>query len=250
MPALELRAPIPSRLRPDSVPGPVPVVLAARDLVVRDERGVVRVRGASLDVRAGEIVGVVGVEGSGHRELLRALAGRLPVAGGTLARPDVVGFVPEDRQHDAVILDFSLAENVALGAASAMRGIVRWGARRRETAELLASHDVRAPGPDVPMRALSGGNQQKLVLARELAARPRALVAKHPARGLDIRAATAVADRMREARDAGVAIVVHAADLDEVLALADRVVAVYDGTVREVARDREAAGRALLGIVP
>ena len=235
-----------------------PVILRARDLVVRDARGVARLQGATLEVRAGEIVGVAAVEGAGQHELLRALAGRLPATSGTVERPDVVGFVPEDRHRDAAILDFTLAENVALGEAGRLRGWMDWGARRRTTAALLDAHDVRASGPDAPMRALSGGNQQKLVLARELAAlaalgagdaggTARALVVENPTRGLDIRAAADVAARLRAARDAGVAVVVHAADLDEVLTLADRVVVVHDGRVHEVPKDREAVGRAMLG---
>jgi ABC-type uncharacterized transport system ATPase subunit len=247
---------VPPRLH-DGVVEPVdqhqasaPIILSARDLVVHDERGIVRVRGASLDVRAGEIVGVAAVEGAGHRELLRALAGRLPIVTGIVRRPDVVGFVPEDRHREAAILDFTLAENVTLRDAGRLRGWLDWGARRRETADLLAAHDVRAPGPDVPLGTLSGGNQQKLILGRELAREgdgPRALIVENPTRGLDIRAAAAVAARLREARDAGVAVLVHAADLDEVLALADRVVVVHDGRVLEVAKDREAVGRAMLG---
>jgi general nucleoside transport system ATP-binding protein len=236
----------------DRHPASAQVVLRARDLVVRDGRGVARVQGASLEVRAGEIVGVAAVEGAGQHELLRALAGRLAPTSGTVERPDVVGFVPEDRHRDAAILDFTLAENVALAEAGRARGWMDWVARRRATAALLDAHDVRASGPDAPLRALSGGNQQKLVLARELAAlgergRARALVVENPTRGLDIRAAADVAARLRAARDAGVAVVVHAADLDEVLALADRVVVVHEGRVHEVPKDREAVGRAMLG---
>lgn len=239
-----------------------PVVLAARAVTVADERGVVRLRDASCEVRAGEIVGVAGVEGGGQRELLRALAGRATPRTGTVQRPARVGFVPEDRHRDALVLDFTLVENVALRDAGHRRGLVRWRRLARLTAALLARYDVRAPGTEVPAAALSGGNQQKLVLARELstddpatpdaqrgpAAAVAALVVENPTRGLDIRASAAVHERLRAARDAGAAVVVYSSDLDEVLALADRVLACYAGSVRELPRDRDAVGRAILGI--
>jgi len=223
-------------------------VLRARGVSLADERGVLRVREASCEIRRGEIVGVAGVEGSGQRELLRALAGRLQPAAGTLELPAAVGFVPEDRHRDALVLDFSLYENVALRGAHRRRGVMPWRRLREETAAIIERHDVRAPGVTVPARALSGGNQQKLVLGRELAGAPAALVAENPSRGLDIRAAAAVHERLRAVRDAGCAVVVYSSDLEEILALADRVLVVYAGTVREVARERELVGRAMLGL--
>ena len=236
------------------------VVLALRDAAAVDDRGVVRLRGASCAVRAGEIVGVAGVEGSGQRELLRLLAGRIAPTAGRVERPDEVGFVPEDRHRDAIVLDFTLVSNVALRGAGRRRGRVRWRELERRTRDLVARHDVRAATVDDRAGALSGGNQQKLVLARELDgdggterrtsddAVPAALVVESPTRGLDIRASAAVHARLREARDAGTAVVVYSSDLDEVLALADRVLTCYAGTVREVPADRAAVGRAILGL--
>jgi simple sugar transport system ATP-binding protein len=249
-------APIMDPPRPSA---PAAVRLAAHAITVADDRGVVRLRDATCEVRGGEIVGVAGVEGGGQRELLRALAGRAEPRAGRVERPSRVGFVPEDRHRDALLLDFSLVENVALRDAGRRRGVVDWRRLARTTAELLARHDVRAPGPDAPAAALSGGNQQKLVLARELSSdlrapgdvssgAPAALVVENPTRGLDIRASAAVHDRLREARDAGTAVVVYSSDLDEVLALADRVLACYAGRLREVPREREAVGRAILGL--
>jgi len=223
-------------------------VLRARGVAVADERGTVRVRDASCEIRGGEIVGVVGVEGSGQRELLRALAGRRPTVSGTLELPAAVGFVPEDRHHDALVLDFPLYENVALRGAGRRRGVMPWAELRRQTGALLAEHDVRADTVTTPARALSGGNQQKLVLARELAGRPAALVVENPTRGLDIGASTAVLAQLEARRDAGTAVVVYSSALDEVLALADRVLAVYAGAVHEVPPDRERVGRAMLGV--
>jgi simple sugar transport system ATP-binding protein len=245
------------RRSPESMPSRGmrgPAVFRATQLALCDGRGVVRVRDASFEVHGGEIVGVAGVEGAGHRELLRALAGRHAICGGTLVRPDQVGFVPEDRHHDAVLLDRDLAENVALRRAGERRGRMEWPAIRSRTHALIETFDVRAPGPGVPLRALSGGNQQKLVLARELedAGRvpgmPHAVVAENPTRGLDVVATTDVHARLRAARDRGAAIVIYSSDLDEVLTLAGRVLVVFAGAVREVPLDRNLVGRAMLGI--
>jgi len=231
-------------------PGAAPVFRADRITVV-DPAGIVRVRVASFVIGAGEIVGIAGVEGGGQRELLRALAGRLPVASGTLERPNVVGFVPEDRHRDAVLLDRPLIENIALRGAGARRGLMDWGAIAERTESLMRAFDVRAAGPRVPMRTVSGGNQQKLVLARELGAEysgsPSAIVLENPTRGLDVRAMAQMHDELRRARDGGAAVAVYSSDVDEVLALADRVLVVYAGAVREAPVDRDAVGRLMLG---
>ena len=227
-------------------------VFRAEGVTVTDARGVVRVRDATFDIGAGEIVGIAGVEGGGQRELLRALAGRLPVAAGTLSRPEQVGFVPEDRHRDAVLLDRSLVENVALRGAGARRGLVDWRAFEARTLSSVRAFDVRTPGPHAPMRTLSGGNQQKLVLARELVddvgTSPRAIVVESPTRGLDVRATGEIHARLRHARDAGASVVLYSGDLDEVLLLADRILVVFAGRVREAPLDRDAVGRLMLGI--
>ena len=246
-----------SRLELSPAPTPVAggsVSFRAEGLTLRDERGVVKVRDASFLVHGAEIVGVVGVEGSGQRELLRALAGRHELASGRLERPPAVGFVPEDRHRDAVLLDRPLLENVALRGAGARRGTIPWSALASRTATLLRQYDVRAGDSRTRLGALSGGNQQKLVLARELeavdetAVTPHAIVAENPTRGLDVRATADVHARLRAARDRGAAVVIYSSDLDEILSLASRVLVVYAGTVREVAPDRDAAGRAMIGL--
>jgi simple sugar transport system ATP-binding protein len=236
------------------------IVLAARDITVHDERGRPRLRAASLEVRAGEIVGVAAVEGAGQWELLRALAGRIPVDAGTIDRLAEVGFVPEDRHRDAVLLDRSLTDNVVLRAAGARRGRLPWRQFRARTRQLINHFDVRAPTIDVTMRTLSGGNQQKLVLAREMTElaftdsvsdagpiAPQALIVENPTRGLDVRATADVHARLCAARDRGTGIVLYSSDLDEVLALASRVVVAHAGTLREVPVDRDLVGRAMLG---
>jgi simple sugar transport system ATP-binding protein len=231
----------PASARPDTI-------VIARELEIEDDRGVKRIRQASFDVRAGEIVGIAAVEGSGQSELLRALAGRVVATNGHLDVPRAAGFVPEDRHRDAVVLDFSLAENVALKGAGARRGRVDWSRLRSRTASLIARFDVRGGDATSLAHALSGGNQQKLVLARELDDTPALLVVENPTRGLDIRATNDVHARLREAAKTGAAVVVFSSDLDEVLLLAERVVVVYAGTVRECAPDRDVVGRAMLGV--
>jgi ABC-type uncharacterized transport system ATPase subunit len=228
-----------------------PIVFRAERLGLTDAAGVDRVRDATFDVRAGEIVGIAGIDGSGQRELLRALAGRMAPSSGELTRPTEVGFIPEDRHHDAVLLDRDLSENVALRGAGARRGTIDWASVREDTKALLQAFDVRAPDSRTPLRALSGGNQQKLVVARELRAdgetHPRAIVAENPTRGLDIRATKGIHARLRRASAEGVAIVLYSNDIDEVLQLATRVLVLHAGSVQEVPFDRDAIGRAMLG---
>lgn len=222
-------------------------VVVTRMLSVRDGRGVLRAKDVSLEVRAGEIVGVAGVDGAGQHELLLCLAGRIAAESGSIDGPSRVGFVPEDRHRDALVLDFDVAENLALRDAGVARGRIAWPRVRARAAALLTEYDVRAPSPDTRVDTLSGGNQQKLVLARELESEPRLVIIENPTRGLDIAATAAVHERLQRARDTGAAVVVYSSDLDEVLALADRLIVMFDGRAREVPLDRDAAGRAMLG---
>lgn len=223
-------------------------VVTAVGLELRDPvSGVTRIRDATFRVDAGEIVGVAAVEGSGHRVLLRALAGRQRPAAGTLVLPASVGFIPEDRHRDALVLSMDLVENVALRGLSERRGRMPWDTLATEVNQLVVDYEIRTAGVRTPVATLSGGNQQKLVLARELAGNPALVVAEDPTRGLDVRATAAVLARLRAARAAGAALVVHSSDLDEMLAMADRVLVVYAGTVREIPPDRGVVGRAMLG---
>jgi simple sugar transport system ATP-binding protein len=226
---------------------PADAVLRADDVSVRGLHGQPDPVGhVSFEIRAGEIVGVAAVEGNGQRELLRAVAGLWPHTGRVVAR-GAVGFVPEDRQHEGLIQDFSLAENLALGRLTSF-----WIDRRALDARARTAIDafrIQSAGPASPARTLSGGNQQKAVLARVLGADPAVLVAENPTRGLDIRAAADVhAWVRRAARERGLGVLFHSADIDEVLALADRVAVMVAGRWQWVdKRTRAEVGGLMLG---
>jgi general nucleoside transport system ATP-binding protein len=228
-------------------------VIRAEGVDIVDSRGVLCVHGATFAVHAGEIVGIAAVEGEGQVPLLQAIAGRRRVAAGRLEAPADIGFVPEDRLRDALIEDFPLYENVYLRGAGRARGLVQWAAQRQATATLLERFDIRAAGPNVSARTLSGGNQQRLVLGRELggaAGAAASIIALNPTRGLDIQATAAIQDRLLAARETGAAIVLYSSDLDEVLELAGRVLVLAHRTVQEIPPpfDRDLVGRAMLGL--
>ncbi len=197
----------------------------------------IALRRASLSVRAGELVGVAAVEGNGQRELLRAVAGRIAPLRGKLQVTQPVGFIPEDRTSEGLIPGLSLTENVVLGLGRdgpwIHGGRIAWREAEARTAELIRDFEIAAPGPGARAATLSGGNQQKLVVARELSRVPAVIVAENPTRGLDISAAAAIHLRLRSAAAAGVAVLFYSADLDEVLHLADRVIVVTRGMTLE-----------------
>jgi ABC-type uncharacterized transport system ATPase subunit len=208
------------------------------------------VRDVSFEVRAGEIVGVAAVEGNGQRELMRAIAGLVPHVGEIeTAAGGGVGFIPEDRQSEALIADFSIVDNLALGRSSGFWLDPRAAARAADGA--IAEFRIQAPGHESPARTLSGGNQQKVVLARVLGGAPALLVAENPTRGLDIRAAADMhAWLRRAARERGLGVLFHSTDLDETIALADRVAVMVAGRwqwVPEGSRSRAEVGALMLG---
>jgi len=214
---------------------------------VGDARGARRINAATFDLHKGEIVGIAAVEGSGHRELLSALAGLQPASSGTLVLPARIGFIPADRNREGLIPEFSLTENVALYQLGSRRGLLAWNAIAHRTTELIERFHIVAPSVRVLARTLSGGNQQRLVVARELGEEPELIVADNPTRGLDLQATSFVHDQLRQAAARGALVVVHSSDLDELLSLANRVFVVFHGAVREVGRDRQVVGRAMLG---
>jgi general nucleoside transport system ATP-binding protein len=194
-------------------------------------------RSASVTVTAGEIVGVAGVEGNGQRELLRAIAGRVHPLRGLRQVTEPIAFVPEDRTTEGLIPAMTLTENIVLGSSPSdpwIRGCtVDWLAAEARTAALLDELAVTAPGPWVPAASLSGGNQQRVVVGRELSKRPAVVVAENPTRGLDIRAAATIHAWLQRAAAGGAAVVFHSSDLDEVLALATRIVVASRGVMVE-----------------
>jgi general nucleoside transport system ATP-binding protein len=228
-------------------------VLALDHVDYMDARGIMRLRDVTLSVRAGEVLGVLGVEGAGQRELLRLLAGRLLPARGRVMRPTRVGFIPEDRLHDALIPSLSLTENLLLAEVGQMRGFVDSRKAAVRTQEVIDRFDVRAEGPEAAAADLSGGNQQKFVVGRERMLSGDALVAENPTRGLDLVAAARVLEELTTPpQGTRPAVVIHSSDIDEVLTVATRVVVCFNGTVREIpwpadAEDRAPFTRAMTG---
>lgn len=198
--------------------------------------------GVDLEVRPGEIVGVAGVEGNGQSALARLLAGRIAADEGTVEVPRQVGFIPQDRHREGLVGSFTLTENMALGLhgdPACRRGpFLRWGALRDRTRKAMSDFRITAPGPGARAASLSGGNQQRAVVARELQSAPRLIVAENPTRGLDVAAAAFVHRTLRErvAGETAAAVVLVSTDLDEVLALSDRVVVLVRGRLVEVPR--------------
>ena len=223
-------------------------VVVLRDIVVSSRRGTAGLARVSFAAKGGEIVGIAAVEGNGEQDLLRIVAGRDAAESGTVRLPARIGYVPQDRNADAIAGELTLTENVALAGAGARRGWIDWSAMRARTERIMLRFDIRAAGATAPAVTLSGGNQQRLVLARELEGNPLLVVVDQPTRGLDLRATAEVHDRLRHASESGTAVVLYSADLDELLALSDRIVVVVGGMVREIEGNREAIGRAMLGV--
>jgi ABC-type uncharacterized transport system ATPase subunit len=220
-------------------------VMEFRNVSISTDRGVEGLKQVSLQIRTGEVVGVAALEGAA-RPMLRMMAGRLRESSGEVVRPKSVGFVPEDRSQDSVIPDFSLMENLALRNLAARSGIMSWTNIESLTDEVITGFDVRTSSARAHMSELSGGNQQKFVLGRELSENPQLLVLENPTQGLDVHAAAAIHDRVLSARAGGTAVVIYSSDLDELTALSDRVLVVGDGTITVTEPDRDAIGRALL----
>jgi general nucleoside transport system ATP-binding protein len=240
--------------------------LRVRDLTVEDDRGVPTVAGLTFDVKAGEIFGIAGVEGNGQRELVEALAGmRTPVRGTididgedlTSAKPrQVTGFgvghVPEDRNKHGIVSSFTIADNLVLNtyyrAPFARRRIRQLGGIDAHAEELVRKYDVRTSGIHAPVSNLSGGNQQKVIIARELSDDLRVLLVAQPTRGLDVGSIEFIHHRIVEIRDAGTAVLLVSAELDEIFTLADRIGVLYrGGLVGEF--EREAATRDAVGLL-
>jgi simple sugar transport system ATP-binding protein len=233
--------------KPEHTPGDV--VLEVRDLDVSDDRELPAVRGVSFDVRAGEIVGLAGVDANGQSELIEAITGLRRAGAGSVrvegrdvtsrnARETLeagVGHIAEDRHRRGLVLEFNLAENLSLREyRKPSLSRLGWLSPKRMAARargLLRDYDVRGGGCETRAASLSGGNQQKTVIARELSANPRVLVAAQPTRGLDVGAIEFVHRRLVEERDAGRAILLVSLELEEIRSLSDRVLVIYEGEI-------------------
>jgi ABC-type uncharacterized transport system ATPase subunit len=238
--------------KPDARPGPV--VLAVRDLSVTTPEGAKPVDQVSFEVRAGEIVGIAGVEGNGQTELIEALAGlvdpvrvsgdvhvsgeRVNALGARARRERGIAHVPEDRHRRGLLLEFRLDENAILGVhyrppITTYPGdvILDEGEIHRRTMDIIQRFDVRPPNPDLPARALSGGNQQKLIIGREFEQHPKLLLVSQPTRGVDIGAIEFIHRQLVSLRDAGCAVLLVSAELEEVTSLSDRLLIIHNGHI-------------------
>jgi simple sugar transport system ATP-binding protein len=200
----------------------------------------------NLQIRAGEIVGIAALDRAAE-PLLRALAERSSRFEGVINRPSRIGFVPENRKEEALISEFTLTENLALASAGERHGLMNWRELSSEASTVINEFNVRTEGPDQLPAQLSGGNQQRFVLGRELRNNPMLLVLENPTQGLDLNAAAFIHSRMREARDRGSAIVFYSSDLDELADISDRVLVISRSGIIQVEPDRGRIGNALLG---
>ncbi len=217
----------------------------------------------NITIHRGEVVGIAGVAGNGQSELVESILGLEPIASGTIElfgaditkastgdrRHAGIGYIPEDRQKDAMVLSFPLWENCALGHQRQEpygdgRWINREGALER-TQQIIREFDVRTPGSEVPALTLSGGNQQKLIVGREMTSNPQVLIASHPTRGIDVGAQAAIWEVFRQARSQGLGVLLISADLEELIGLSDTLHVIYDGRINATLKPSEVTPKIL-----
>ena len=236
---------------------PKEVVLQISDLVVNENRGVPAVKELSLDVRAGEIVGIAGIDGNGQSELIQAITGLRKVKSGSIKikGQEVVGLsprkitemnvshVPEDRHRDCLVLEMMLSENIALQTyykePLSKNGALNYNQINSYARKLMEEFDVRAANEIVPASALSGGNQQKAIIAREVDRNPDLLIVSQPTRGLDVGAIEYIHKRLIGERDKGKAVLVVSFELDEIINLSDRIAVIHDGKIQGIVKPSE-----------
>ena len=233
---------------------PKDVVLQISDLIVNENRGVPAVKELSLDVHAGEIVGVAGIDGNGQSELIQAITGLRKVKSGSIKIKgrEVVGLsprkitemhVPEDRHRDGLVLEMMLSENIALQTyykePLSNKGVLNYNQINSYARKLMEEFDVRAASELVPAGALSGGNQQKAIIAREVDRNPDLLIVSQPTRGLDVGAIEYMHKRLISERDKGKAVLVVSFELDEILNLSDRIAVIHDGKIQGIVKPSE-----------
>ncbi|WP_225750200.1 ABC transporter ATP-binding protein [Streptococcus sp. Marseille-Q4154] len=231
---------------------PKEVVLSIKDLVVNENRGVPAVKNLSLDVRAGEIVGIAGIDGNGQSELIQAITGLRKIESGSVELKGQsivglhprqitemsVGHVPEDRHRDGLVLEMMISENIALQTyykePHSKKGILNYTNIIGYAKQLMQEFDVRAASEIVPASALSGGNQQKAIIAREVDRNPDLLIVSQPTRGLDVGAIEYIHKRLIQERDNGKAVLVVSFELDEILNVSDRIAVIHDGKIQGI----------------
>lgn len=239
------------------VSNPKDIVLDIKDIVVNENRGVPAVKNLSLDVRAGEIVGIAGIDGNGQSELVQAITGLRKVKSGqiTIKGEDItklsprkitelsVGHVPEDRHRDGLVLDMTLAENMALQTyykePMSKNHILNFSHIKEYAQKLMKEFDVRGAGEFVLAKGFSGGNQQKAIIAREIDRDPDLIIVSQPTRGLDVGAIEYIHKRLIEERDKGKAVLVVSFELDEILNLSDRIAVIHDGKIQGIVSPKE-----------
>ncbi|TCI23155.1 ABC transporter ATP-binding protein [Exiguobacterium sp. SL-10] len=228
---------------------PQQVVLDVQKLVVKDSRGLAAVDGLDLQIRSGEILGIAGIDGNGQTELIEAISGlKKPESGKVLLNgKDVTGFtprkvtesgvghIPQDRHKHGLVLDYSIRDNMVLQTyykePFSKRGLMNYKAVAEKAKALIEKFDVRTPSVDVPARALSGGNQQKAIIAREVDRSPDLLIAAQPTRGLDVGAIEFIHEQLIKEREKGRAVLLISFELEEILHVADRVAVLYEGKI-------------------
>ena len=231
---------------------PKEVILSIKDLVVNENRGVPAVKNLSLDVRAGEIVGIAGIDGNGQSELIQAITGLRKIESGSVELKGQsivglhprqitemsVGHVPEDRHRDGLVLEMMISENIALQTyykePLSKKGILNYSNIIGYAKQLMQEFDVRAASEIVPASALSGGNQQKAIIAREVDRNPDLLIVSQPTRGLDVGAIEYIHKRLIQERDNGKAVLVVSFELDEILNVSDRIAVIHDGKIQGI----------------
>jgi simple sugar transport system ATP-binding protein len=241
-------------------------MLQVRDLVVSDDRHQIAVEGLSLEVRSGEILGVAGVQGNGQRELVEALTGLRPVDEGEIfldgeaitglsprkVTERSVAHIPEDREKHGLVMPYSIADNMVLNRyyspPFSRRGIVNHQAIVDNGSKLVQQYDVRTPSVMTAVGSLSGGNKQKVIVAREFSRPVKLLIAGQPTRGLDVGSIEFIHKQIIRQRDNGVAVLMVSAELDEILSLSDRVAVIFDGKIVKTLPVAE-ANRERLGLL-
>jgi len=232
--------------------------LVSENVTCNNDRGLPGLRGVSFEVHCGEILGIAGVSGNGQRQLAEVITGLRKVTGGKviLEGEDItdmlpgevtnrmLSYIPEERMKDGMIKDFSVAENMVLREHHkrpfSRSGFLDLGEIARHSAEMITKFRIKTPSQETPAKSLSGGNIQKIIIARELSRKPRVIIAAQPTRGLDIGATEYVRQQIINQRMAGVAIMLVSEDLDEILALSDRIAVMFEGRIMDIVPREEA----------